>query len=45
MYGYFHGIRLLAPLGAAYYIPVLFNPAMFVGHFLIFKLLISNMRK
>lgn len=32
-------------VGAAYYIPILFNPAMFVSYFMIYKLLISGTRK
>ena len=44
MYGYFQGLRLTVELGATFYIPVLFNPAMFVAQFMIFKLLISDRR-
>ena len=43
MYGYSVGITLKAQVGGpAYFIPVLFNPAMFVSHFMIWKLLISG---
>ena len=45
MYGYFQGLRLTVELGAAYYIPVLFNPAMLISHILIYTLLISERRR
>ena len=45
IYGYFQGLRLTVELGAAYYIPVLFNPAMLISHFLIYKLLVSDHRR
>ena len=42
IYGNYHGIRLEVQLGAAYYIPILANPAMWVSHFMIFWLLLTH---
>ena len=45
LYAYLVGIPMKLQLGGpAYFIPVLFNPAMFVATFMIFKLLISDRR-
>jgi len=45
LYGYTVGIAMKIQLGGpAYFIPILFNPAMFVATFLIFKLLLSKRR-
>jgi len=45
LYGYSVAIAMkLQIAGPAYFIPILFNPAMFVATFLIFKLLLSNRR-
>lgn len=44
IYGFYQGVKLLVPLGAAYYIPIIANPAMYVAHFLIFIFLIRNAR-
>ncbi len=41
-YGYSVGIALQIPLGSAYYLPALFNPAMVVAHFLITRLLVQK---
>jgi len=43
LYAYMVGIPMKVQIGGpAYFIPVLFNPAMFVATFMIFKLLISD---
>ena len=43
LYAYLVGIPMKIQIGGpAYFIPILFNPAMFVATFLIFKLLLSN---
>lgn len=43
LYAYLVGIPMKIRIGGpAYFIPILFNPAMFVATFMIFKLLLSN---
>ena len=45
LYAYLVGIPMKVQVeGPGYFIPILFNPAMFVATFLIFKLLLSNKR-
>jgi hypothetical protein len=45
LYGTYQGMRLQVPLGAAYYIPTVVNPAMWVAHFLMFAMLIRYWRR
>ncbi|MBX7059924.1 MAG: hypothetical protein K1X75_17820 [Leptospirales bacterium] len=42
LYGYAVGITLHVPLGAAFYVPALFNPAMAVAHLVAFRLLLQK---
>ena len=43
LYAYSLGISMKLQIGGpAYFIPILFNPAMFVATFMMFKLLLSN---
>ncbi len=42
VYGFYQGARLGISLGAAYYIPTVVNPAMWVCHFLMFWLLLRR---
>ncbi len=44
LYGFYQGTRLQVSLGAAYYIPVVVNPAMWVAHFMMFSMLIRHSR-
>jgi len=41
-YGFYQGARLGISLGAAYYIPTVVNPAMWICHFLMFWLLLRR---
>jgi hypothetical protein len=45
LYGFAQGIRLRVPLGAAYYIPIVVNPAMYVTHVMIFAMLVRGARR
>jgi len=45
IYGFYQGVKQLVPLGPAYYIPIIANPAMYVAHFLMFVLLIRHSQK
>lgn len=42
VYGLYQGARLQVSLGAAYYIPTVVNPAMWVSHFMIFSMLLRR---
>lgn len=44
LYGYYLGTRLQVSLGAAYYLPVVVNPAMWVAHFMMFSMLLRRRR-
>ena len=44
LYGFYQGTRLEVNLGAAYYIPTVVNPAMWVSHALAFWLLVRRAR-
>lgn len=41
-WGNYQGLRLQVSLGAAYYIPVVVNPAMWVAHFLMIWMLVTR---
>jgi len=45
LYGTYQGVRLQVPLGPAYYIPTVVNPAMWVAHFLMFAMLVRHWRR
>jgi hypothetical protein len=42
LYGFYQGMRLQVALGAAYFIPIVANPAMYVSHFMIFVMLLRR---
>jgi hypothetical protein len=42
LYGFSQGIRFRVALGAAYYIPIVVNPAMYVTHAMIFAILVKR---
>ena len=42
LYGFAQGMRFQVALGAAYFIPILANPAMYVSHFMIFTMLLRR---
>jgi hypothetical protein len=44
-WGNYAGLKHQVQLGAAYYIPTVVNPAMWVSHFLIFVLLVRGSRR
>jgi hypothetical protein len=45
LYGFAQGVRFRVALGAAYYIPTVVNPAMYVSHFMIFAMLVTRERR
>lgn len=45
LYGFYQGMRFQVALGAAYYIPTVANPAMYVSHFMIFVMLFKRLRR
>jgi hypothetical protein len=45
LYGFYQGTRLQVNLGAAYYIPTVVNPAMWVSHFMILAMLLRRARE
>jgi hypothetical protein len=45
LYGFAQGIRFRVALGAAYYIPIVVNPAMYVTHVMIFAMLAKRSRR
>jgi hypothetical protein len=43
MWGNYQGLRFQVALGAAYYIPTVVNPAMWIAHFMMFWMLINHL--
>ncbi len=43
LYGFYQGMRFQVALGAAYFIPTVVNPAMYISHFMIFVMLFKRL--